>query len=97
MILRFRIVFLIAALVLLCLSLLALLNVLELHWGVESALAMGVPSGIAFLGTWVILEALHTWSTVRSPVLRCPHCDHSLRGLKCPECGERIDSAGHAE
>ncbi len=93
---RYRIIYLIVALVLLCLCLLVLLDVLKPFWGIDHALSLGIPWGIAFLLVWVILECLHTWARVKSSVMQCPHCDHSLRGLKCPECGERLDKASDA-
>ncbi len=93
MVLRFRIAFLIAAVALLGHSILMFLDILRPFWGIEVAFALEIPWGIALLLVWVVLEGLHTWVRVKSSALQCPHCDHSLRGLKCPECGERLDSA----
>jgi len=97
MVMKYRIVFLIAALVSLCLCILVFLGVLNPHWGIEYAVPLGNHWGIAFLLTWAFLEGLHTWCRVKAKALQCPHCDHSLRGLKCPECGERLDSTSDAE
>lgn len=98
MAIKFRLVFLIAALVSFGLCLLAFLNVFGLlYWGIGNAFVLGIPWGIAFLLAWLVLEVLDTWARLKSSPLQCPHCEHSLRGPKCPECGERIDSPSDAD
>lgn len=40
---------------------------------------------IALLVCWTALECAAHLSRTRA--VRCGHCDYSLKGMKCPECG----------
>jgi len=87
---KFRIAFLVGGLVALIFSALLYANVIQSIWGVSTVGPFGTIWGIVFLEIWVILEALHYWVQTHRTDPRCYKCDHSLRGLKCPECGQEL-------
>ncbi len=88
---RYRIAFLATAVAGLGFCVLLYFSAFRTNVGPETGIRLGMTWGLTCLIIWTVLESLDFLSRSRVQNFRCPGCDHSLCGLKCPECGRRLD------
>lgn len=88
---RHRRLFLAFSALALIFALLLYFRVIQTNSSIKDGMQFATAWGLTCLIIWTVLESLDFLSRSRTQNFRCPGCDHSLRGLKCPECGRRLD------